>query len=178
MISLKSLKKFWKKKLVKGKIDQSCQDKSLLQEQIGELKKKQNRAIAASCGETEQYSRRLCLRIDGVPFGDRETSSDMLEKVKEICAKSNLDIPDSNVDKAHRIGKPYFDKIKKVKWKSIIVRFNTNRHRTLFYRVKKDIKQKKGYKIRLNLTKRRYLMLSKQISWHLIIKMLTSSMQV
>ena len=56
MISLKSLKKFWKKKLVKGKIDQSCQDKSLLQEQIGELKKKQNRAIAVSCEETEQYS--------------------------------------------------------------------------------------------------------------------------
>ena len=108
----------------------------------------------------QQYSRRLYLRIDGLPSVDRETSSDMIEKVKEICAESNLEIPDSNLDRAHRICKSYFDKIKKVKCKSIIVRFNTFRHRTLLYRAKKDIKQKKGYKIRLGLTKRHYLMLS------------------
>ena len=141
------------------KIHQLCQEKSFLQEQINELKK-QNRAIAVSCEETEQYSRRLCLRTDGVPSVDRETSSDVLEKVKEICAESNLEIPDSNLDRAHRIGKSYFDKIKKVKRKSIIVRFNIFRHRALLHRAKKDIKLKKGYKIRLDLTKKRYLMLS------------------
>ena len=43
--------------------------------------------------------------------------------------------------------------------KSIILRFNSFRHRTLLYRAKNDIKQKKDYKIRLNLAKRRYLML-------------------
>ena len=64
----------------------------------------------------------------------------MLEKVKEICAESNLEIPDSNLDRAHRIGKPYFGKIKKVKCKSTIVRFNTFHHRTLL------CKGKKGYK--------------------------------
>ena len=51
---------------LEGKIHQLCQDKSFLQEQISELKK-QNRVIAASSEETEQYSRRLCLRIEGVP---------------------------------------------------------------------------------------------------------------
>ena len=51
---------------LEGKIHQLCQDKSLLQEQISELKK-QNRVIAASCEETEQYSRRPCLRIKGAP---------------------------------------------------------------------------------------------------------------
>ena len=55
---------------------------------------------------------------------DRETSSDVLEKVKEICAESNLGIPDSNLDTALRIGKSYFHKIKKVKCKGIIVCFN------------------------------------------------------
>ena len=80
--------------------------------------------------------------------------------MKEICAESNLEIPYSNLDRAHRIGRPCLDKIKKVKCKSIIVRFNTFRHRTLLYRAKKDIKQKEGYKIRLDLTKRHYLMLS------------------
>ena len=79
---LKSLKIFCKKKIVKGKKDQLCQDKSLLQEQISELKK-QNRAIAALCEETEQHSRRLC-RIDRVPSVDRETCSDVLEKAKKV----------------------------------------------------------------------------------------------
>ena len=101
------------------------------------------------------------LRKDGVPSVDKETSSDVLEKVKEICVESNLEIPDSNLDRAHRIGKSYFDKIKKVKCESIIVRFNTFRHRTLLYRAKKDIKQMAWYKIRLDLM--RYLMLSEVI---------------
>ena len=100
------------------------------------------------------------MRIDEVPSVDRETSSDVLEKVKKICAESMLEIPDSNLDRAHGIDKPYFHKIKKVKCESIIVRFNNFRHRTLLHRAKKDIKQKKGYKIRLDLTKSRYLMLS------------------
>ena len=98
------------------------------------------------------------MRIVGVSSVDRETSNDVLEKVKEICARSNLEIPDSNLHRAHGIGKPYFGKIKKVKCKSIIVRFNTFRHWTLLYRAKKEIKHKKGYKIRLDFTKRRYLM--------------------
>ena len=83
---------------LEGKIHQLCQDKGLLQEQIRELKK-QNRAITVSCEETEQYRRRLCLRIDGVPFAGTEASSYMLQKVKKICAESNLDIPDSTLDR-------------------------------------------------------------------------------
>ena len=68
---------------LEDKIHQLCQDKSFLQEQISELKK-QNSAIAASCEETEQYSQRL--RIAEVPSVDRETSSDVLEKVeKNLC---------------------------------------------------------------------------------------------
>ena len=118
---------------------------------MSELKKKQNRAITASCEETEQYSRILCLRVQSV---DRETSSDVLEKVKEICAESNLGIPDSNLDTALRIGKSYFHKIKKVKCTSVVVCSNCCTGQ------KKSIKQKKGYKIRLDLTRRRYLMLS------------------
>ena len=61
----------------------------------------QIRIIVASCEATEQYSQRLCLRIDGVPSVDKETSSDNLKKVKEICAESNLEISDSNLVRAH-----------------------------------------------------------------------------
>ena len=90
---------------LEGKIHQLCQDKGLLQEQIRELKK-QNRAITVSCEETEQYRRILCLRIDGVPFAGTEAFSYVLQKVKKICAESNLDIPDSTLDRAHQISKP------------------------------------------------------------------------
>ena len=121
---------------LEGKICQLCQDKSFLQEQISELKK-QNSAIAVSCEETKQYSRRLCLRVDGVPLVDRETSKDVLEKVKEISAESNLGNLNTSLDRVHRIGKSYFHEIKKVKCKTIIVRFNTFRHCTLVYREKR-----------------------------------------
>ena len=77
------------------------------------------------------------MRIDVVPLVNRETSSGALEEVKEICAESNLEIPDLNLDRAHQIGKPYFDKIKKVKCKSIMARFNIFRHQILLYRAKK-----------------------------------------
>ena len=86
------------------------------------------------------------IEIDGVPSVDRATASDVLEKVKEICAELDLEIPDPNLDRAYRIGKSYFDKIKKVKCESIIVRFNTFHHLTLPYRARKDIKQNKGTK--------------------------------
>ena len=87
-----------------------------------------SKAITASCKEIEQYGRRLCLRIDRVPLADGETSTNVLEKVKGICTDSNLDIPDSNLDRAHSIGKVYFDGIQKVNCKSIIVRFTTLHH--------------------------------------------------
>ena len=85
----------------------------------------------------------------------------MLEEVKEIRVESNLEIPDSNLYRADRNDKPYFERIKKAKYKSIIVPFSIFRHRTLLYRAKNDTKKKKEHTIRLDLTKRRYLMLSK-----------------
>ena len=56
---------------------------------ISELNK-QNSAFVASCEEIEPYSQRLCLKIDAVPTVDRETSSDVLENVKEISAESDI----------------------------------------------------------------------------------------
>ena len=45
------------------------------------------------------------MRIDGVSLADSETSSDVLEKVKDICTEPNLEIPDSDLDRAHQEGK-------------------------------------------------------------------------
>ena len=45
----------------------------------------------------------------------------VLEKVKEVCRESNLAIPESNVDRAHWIGKVYFGRIKNLNCQSIIL---------------------------------------------------------
>ena len=54
----------------------------------------------------------------------------------------------------HRIGKACTDKTSGVKCKSIIVRFTTVRHRTMFYHSRKNLKL--NVKVKLDLTKKRY----------------------
>ena len=103
--------------------------------------------------ENEQYSRRLCLRINGsppVPEGDNESSESCLEKVKNVFNDLGVDIPDVVIDRAHRIGRPRSVKVKRVH--QVIVRFTTWRHRTLVYRARKNCAM---YKIKLDLTKKK-----------------------
>ena len=73
----------------------------------------------------EQCGRRLCLRINGIPVKSDETSDDALKYIKEIFDQSELDIPDTVIDQAHRIFPEYSDyKIKK-ECKAIIVTSTT-----------------------------------------------------
>ena len=57
--------------------------------------------------ELEQYGRRCCLRIEGVPSLENESSDDVLGKVKSLITESGCKIPDVAIDKAHRIGRGY-----------------------------------------------------------------------
>ena len=91
-------------------------------EQVNELK--------ASQDELEQYGRRLCIRIDGVPVAE----NDVLQNFKSIIEESSSDVA---IDRAQRTGKAYTDKTSGVKCKSIIVRFTTFWHRTMFYHSRK-----------------------------------------
>ena len=73
----------------------------------------------------EQYGRRCCLRIEGVPSAENESSDDALGKVKSLITESGCEIPDVVIDRAHRIGRGYKDKTRNVPCKSIIGRFST-----------------------------------------------------
>ena len=108
--------------------------------------------------ELEQYGRCLCLRIDGVPTVRNESSNDVLEFTKSLFKEAKVEVPDV-LDPAHRIGPSYTDRITSKKCKSIIVRFTTFRHRTLFYRARKNLKS--GFKVKLDLTKSRFNLLKK-----------------
>ena len=109
--------------------------------------------------ELEQYGRRLFLRIDGVPTVKDESSDDVLDFTKSLFKEAKVAVPDNVLDRAHRIGPSYTDRIKNKKCKSIIVRFITFRHRTLFYKARKKLKH--GFKVKLDLTKSRFNLLKK-----------------
>ena len=57
--------------------------------------------------ELEQYGRRLCLHIDGVPTAKNESSDDALEFTKSLFKEAKLAVPDNVLDRAHRIGSSY-----------------------------------------------------------------------
>ena len=102
----------------------------------------------------EQDGRRLCIKINGVPVAENETSNDVLQNVKSIIEESNREIPDVSIDRAHRISKTYTEKTSGLKYKRIIVRFATFRHKTMFYHIRKNLKR--NLKVKLDLTKKRY----------------------
>ena len=77
--------------------------------------------------------------------------------VINIIKESEVEISESVLDRAHRIGPTYTDNDTGKKMQSIIVRFMTFRHRTLFYANCKKIKS--GARIRLDLTKNCYKLL-------------------
>ena len=92
----------------------------------------------------EQYSRRSCLRINGIEKAENESSSQCVDKVIDICNDLELNIKKDDIDRAHRVGKDR---------KTIIVKFYSFGKRTSLY--KKREKAKNNIKIRLDLTKPR-----------------------
>ena len=103
----------------------------------------------------EQYGRRYSLRIDSVPRQNNKKSGDVFKFVKGLIEEvPDLEIPEAEIDRAHRIGPDYTDrKIQKV-FKSIIVCFTTFRHRAAFYRARRPIGNRA--QLRLGLAKRQY----------------------
>ena len=99
----------------------------MLKKQVAELREL-NANNQSRNEELEQYGRRLCLRIDGVPTVKDESSDDVLEFTKSLFKEANVAVPDAVLDRAHRIGPSYTDRITSKKCKSIIVRFTISTH--------------------------------------------------
>ena len=107
-----------------------------------------NSALSKNVDDLQQYIRRPNIRIFGVSVPDKESSEDVEKLVKNLINKYGMDIPDSSIDRAHRIGR-----IQKGNGKDtqpIIVRFTTFRDRTKFYKARKGIQEKYG--VSLDLT--------------------------
>ena len=94
-----------------------------------------------------------------MPTVKNESSDDVLEFPKSLFKEVKVEVPDNGLDHAHRIGSSYTDRITSKKCKSIILRFITFRHRTLFYRARKKLKS--GFKVKPDLTKCTFNLLKK-----------------
>lgn len=132
------------------------------QERINQLERKSD--------DNEQYSRRSCLRIHGIEWKGRSTSDDGKEDVKKIvedcCLEMGIPYNDKDIDRAHRIGKEFFDKETQRTIKSIIVKFRSWESRKRFYNARpkasaKGVKKPGARKfgVAVDLTKNRHALL-------------------
>ena len=101
----------------------------------------------------EQYGRRLCLCIDGIPAVSNKSSDDIMNILKSLFKEAKAFVPENILDRAHRIGPICTDIVSNKKCKSIIVKFTTLRHGTLFCRTRKN---PQNAKVKLDLTESRF----------------------
>lgn len=115
--------------------------------------------VTAHAEENEQYSRRMCLRIEGIEIPENEgteTADDVLQAVKKVISECGVAIPDDQIDRAHRIGKS--KTIAGKRCKQVILRLMSFRYRSALYKARKNCKK---YRIYLDLTKHRKDLLQK-----------------
>ena len=165
MISMSCLERLLDVKLAELKDDMATKDcindlKNIIVEQKNRIEELESRVIVMEkliqnlkepSDNSEQYQRRLCLRIGGVELKqgtDGESGDECLKTVKKIFRELKVSIPDAVIDRAHGIGNIKEEGGKR--YRQIIVRFTTWRHRTEVYRARKNSDK---YRIRLDLTK-------------------------
>ena len=136
-----------------------------LEEKIAHQEKKIEN-LSIKCDDNEQYSRRYCLRMHGLKYDKNENQSDIVSKVSECFSEIGLSYEEAEIDRVHRIGKPYKNEGSGLIMKSVIIKFNSWRYRQDVYRNRprrfENGKKKPGensFSVSLDLTKRRYNLL-------------------
>ena len=122
------------------------QENSNLQEKT----RKDRQDLEKYCKENEQYGRSLCLRIKNMKKQEKESSDKVLEAVNCLFSEVSINIADACIDRTCRVSRND---------DTVIVHFTTFRHRTMFYRKRKELKN--GVKVHLDLTKARLDLLIK-----------------
>ena len=105
------------------------------------------------------------MRIHGVEVKENEDEDGIMNVLEDCYSSVNLQFDANDIDHAHRIGLPYTDKNSGKKVKSIIVKFRSWKARQRFYKGRPrhyaDSLKKPGFTVSVDLTKRRYLLLTK-----------------
>ena len=83
--------------------------------------------------ELEQYSRRLCVNVSGIP----ETAGESTDQiVTDLASMTGVTITPADIDRSHRIGKPTDGKSR-----PIIVRFANFSKRQEFYNARRELRK-------------------------------------
>ena len=97
-------------------------------------KDKQYELVERRLGDSEQYSRRMCLRINNIPYNGHESEDECIKKVKDEIVKLGVQIADEDIDRAHRVGSPNDKEGKPTTKRQMIVKFKSFRTRTKVYK--------------------------------------------
>ena len=110
------------------------------------------RDLEVEADDNEQYSRRSCLRITGIPLpqNERESSQECVEKVMDVFEELELDIPEDGIDRAHRVGKK--TRVDDGSMQSMIVKLHSWKKRVAVYHARKKLEDKRIF---VDLTFRR-----------------------
>ena len=116
--------------------------------------------LMIACDDNEQYSRRSCLRINGIEtVKGKEYNSAVVNKLESCYKEVDINFDHHAIDRVHRIGKKFLDESGK-ETQQIIVKFRSWNDREKFYRARpKGLEKKPGFKVNVDLTKRRYNLL-------------------
>ena len=100
--------------------------------EIAELKEELRRTNER-LNELEQYSRRLCVNVSGIP----ETAGESTDQiVTDLASMTGVTITPADIDRSHRIGKPTDGKSR-----PIIVRFANFSKRQEFYNARRELRK-------------------------------------
>lgn len=136
-------------KKIDEKIEVVNKNITLLQEQLENAEEERSK-LAVRVGELEQYSRRNCLRVFGIP---EARSEDTEKKVLEIfTTKMGINIMPDQIDRCHRVGALSHSNSKKSR--AIIIKFVSYKYRQQIFFNKKMLKGT-GITIREDLAKSR-----------------------
>ena len=102
--------------------------------------------------DLEQRGRCFCVRMKNIPVATDETTDKALKKVENILKEACPSLSGNNTDRAHRIGSNYKCLKTNNTCHSVIVCFNSFKHRTSFYWNRNKLK---GVQIKLDLTKKK-----------------------
>ena len=155
--------------------DELITEIKLIKSEVGEALKKQKEEFDSAFTQLEQritklendndnleqYGRRVCLRIEDAPVANEETAEEVFKKTENLLKKVCPNLSGDCIDRAHRIGPDYTCYKSQEKCRSIMVRFVSFKHRTLFYRKRASLK---NIRVQIDLTKRRYEVLKKAIT--------------
>lgn len=136
--------------IVKGVLSGLNERISSLEKENIELKQ-QNAALSSrilslekAVDQGEQYSRRNCLRITGVP---EEATENTDELVLKLASDLGTDIQLSDTDHSHRLGRL---NAARTRPRDMIVKFATFRSRQKLYKVRSSLKDKGYNRVFLN----------------------------